>query len=195
MAMVKAEAEAEAVVVEEAGTGGEGEVAVLEGAMAVAEVVVVGVKVAVEVDRWVEVAVVEAPFVGGPVDVAGATSVSGRRAFGRFTILGSKKKGTGWSPGSRLPPTTTPSFLFVRFSNLTQIHILIILFQRPWMGDDRPTRRGASQLFYRPFTQEAHLRLHGQDSTRPWAAHQETDLPTPGTAPKDCPPRALHRSR
>jgi len=110
VAMFKAEAEVEVVVVEGAETGG-GEEAVG----------LVGVKVAVEV------AVVEAPSVVAPVDVAGVTSVSGRKTFEQFTILGSRRKGTGWLPGSTLSPTTRPNTLFVCLSNPTQIHILTVL--------------------------------------------------------------------
>lgn len=84
--------------------GGGGEVAVLEAATAVVEVV-----------QWGEVEVEEVPPV---VDVAGATSVSGRRTSERFTLLSSRRKRTGWSPGSRPSKTTLPSSLFVRPSDL-----------------------------------------------------------------------------
>jgi len=87
VAMVKAEVEAEVVAVA-VGIEGEGEVAV-------AAAVLGGPKVAVEVDRWVEVVAVEAPHVEVLVDVAGVTLASGRRTFERFMILGSRKKGTG----------------------------------------------------------------------------------------------------
>lgn len=108
--MAKAAAEAE-VAVEGVETGEEVEVAVA---------VMGGTKVGAEVDRWVEVVVVvEVPLVAAAVDVAGVTLVSGKRTFAPFMILASRRKGTGWSPGSTPPKTTRPSTLFVRFSNLT----------------------------------------------------------------------------
>ena len=85
------------------------------------------VMTAVEVAQWAEVAVEEVPLVVAPVvDVAGATSVSGRRTSLRFTIPGSGRKRTGWSPGLRLSPTTRPNTLFVRFPNLMQVHVLTV---------------------------------------------------------------------
>ena len=186
-AITKAEVETE-VVAEVVGRAG-------EGGVAVAVAILGGAKVAVEVGRWVEVAVVEDPHVVALVDVVGATLVSGKRAFERLMILGSRRKGTGWSPGSTLPKTTHPNSLFVRFSNPTHFRVLTTSFRRSWLGDNRPTRRSASQLFCCSLAQEAHLRLCGQDNARHWITHQETDLPTPGATPKDIPPRTLHRSR
>lgn len=85
------------------------------------------VMTAVEVAQWAEVAVEEVPLVVAPVvDVAGATSVSGRRTSLRFTIPGSGRKRTGWSPGLRLSPTTRPNTLFVRFPNLMQVRVLTV---------------------------------------------------------------------
>lgn len=85
------------------------------------------VMTAVEVAQWAEVAVEEVPLVVAPVvDVAGATSVSGRRTSLRFTIPGSGRKRTGWSPGLRLSPMTRPNTLFVRFPNLMQVRVLTV---------------------------------------------------------------------
>ena len=85
------------------------------------------VMTAVEVAQWAEVAVEEVPLVVAPVvDVAGATSVFGRRTSLRFTIPGSGRKRTGWSPGLRLSPMTRPNTLFVRFPNLMQVRVLTV---------------------------------------------------------------------
>ena len=86
------------------------------------------VMTAVEVAQWVaEVAVEGVPLVVAPVvDVAGATSVSGRRTSLRFTIPGSGRKRTGWSPGLRLSPMTRPNTLFVRVPNLMQVRVLTV---------------------------------------------------------------------
>lgn len=95
--------------------------------MAAVEVEVEEAVMTAVVAQWAEVAVEEVPLVVAPVvDVAGATSVSGRRTSLRFTIPGSGRKRTGWSPGLRLSPTTRPNTLFVRFPNLMQVRVLTV---------------------------------------------------------------------
>lgn len=109
--------------------------------------------VAAEVVQWVEAV----PLVAVLVDVAGVTSASGSKTSKRFTLLSSRKKGTGWSPGSRLPKTTPPNTLFVCFSNLMQTPIFTFSFRRSWMGDNWSAWCSASQLFCHSRAQGHHL--------------------------------------
>jgi len=121
MVEVEVEAEVEAEEGEEVEeTGGGGEVAVLEAVTA-----------AVEVAQWVEVVPPAVALVGA----AGVTSVSGRRTSKQFILLDSRRKGTGWSRGSRLTKTTHLNSLSVRFFNLIQTPIFTVSFRRSRMGN------------------------------------------------------------
>lgn len=134
-AIVVAVVEVEVEVAEEVEEiGGGGEAGVLEVAKAAVEV--------------------EVPPVA---DVAGATSVSGRRTFQQSTLSNSRRKGTEWSPSSRPRKTTRLSSLFVRVFNSVKTLVFTVLFRRSWMGNNRSTRCGASQLFRRSLAQGYHL--------------------------------------
>lgn len=144
--MIKAEAGVEVgVEVEETGEGGEGEGAALGAAM----VAVVGV-------RWVEVE--EDPLAVAEVDVVEVvTLASGRRTSGRFTLLNSRRRRIKLSLGSTLKRAIRPNSLSVRFFNPMRTLILNPSFSRSWVGDTRPTRHSASQLFYDPLTKGPNL--------------------------------------
>lgn len=118
--MAKVEAEAGAEEAEDlVGTGAGGGVAVL------------AVTIAAEAAQWEEV------VHPGEVlaDAVGAISASGRRTSQRSTLLNAKPKRTRWSPDSKLPKTSHPSFPFVRFFNPIQTAILTVSCLRSWMGD------------------------------------------------------------